>query len=232
VSLKSFLKGWFGEVQGILAKKIFLDPKVYADINNITIPTGNGTTQIDHVIISKYGIFVVETKNMDGWIFGNDKSPQWTQSIFGKKYKFQNPLHQNIRHIKALSEFLGINQSKLFSIVMFWGNCKFKTPLPPNVMNKGYISFIKEHTSVLFSDSEVQHITTALKDGMLPKSWSTRREHIASLKERFSSTITCPKCGSSLVLRTAKSGANTGSQFYGCSKFPACRYISKLEPPV
>jgi hypothetical protein len=79
------------------------------DINNVTIPTPNGTTQIDHVIVSRYGVFVVETKNMDGWVFGDERNSHWTQSIFGKKYKFQNPLHQNYRHTKALSEFLGID---------------------------------------------------------------------------------------------------------------------------
>ncbi len=72
MSLKSAIKGWVGEVQGTLAKKIFLDSRTYVDLNNITIPTGNGTTQIDHVIVSRYGIFVVEDKNMDGWIFGDE----------------------------------------------------------------------------------------------------------------------------------------------------------------
>lgn len=230
MSFRSIIKGWMGEVQGTLAKKIFLDPKVYVDINNITIPTLNGTTQIDHVIVSRFGVFVVETKNMSGWIFGDEKNPQWTQSIFGKKYKFQNPLHQNYRHTKALSDFLGIDHSKFISMVMFWGECELKTPFPPNVMNRGYVSYIKSYTTVLFSDQDVQEIVTALRDGMLPKSWATRRQHVASLNERFSSTTTCPKCGNPLVLRKAKSGANAGSQFYGCSKYPVCRYVSKLEP--
>lgn len=230
MSLGSIIKGWVGEVQGTIAKKIFLDSQIYVDINNVTVPTPNGTTQIDHVIVSRYGVFVVETKNMDGWIFGSEKSPQWTQSIFGKKYKFQNPLHQNYRHTRALSEFLGIDHSKFISIVMFWGECEFKSPVPSNVMSRGYTAYIKSHTAVLFSDQEVQEIAGALKVGMLPKSWATRRQHVASLKERFSSTTECPKCGSPLVVRTAKSGANAGSQFLGCTKYPTCRYVAKLNP--
>jgi hypothetical protein len=219
-----------GEVQGTLAKKIFLDPNVYVDINNVAISTPNGTTQIDHVIVSRHGVFVVETKNMDGWIFGDEKSPQWTQSIFGKKYKFQNPLHQNYRHTKALSEFLGIDHNKFLSVIMFWGECEFKTSLPANVMTKGYTSYIRSHSAVLFSEREVHEIAAALKDGMLPKSWATRRHHVASLRERFSSSTTCAKCGSPLVLRTARFGANAGSKFYGCTKYPACRYVAKFEP--
>lgn len=69
MSLISSFKGWVGEMQGTLAAKIRLDSQVYRSINNVTIPTANGTTQIDHVIVSRYGIFVVETKNIKGWIY-------------------------------------------------------------------------------------------------------------------------------------------------------------------
>ena len=229
MSLKSMFKGWVGEIQGTIAKKILMDADVYTDINNVTIPTTNGTTQIDHVIVSRYGIFVIETKNMGGWIFGDEKSPQWTQSLFGKKFKFQNPLHQNYRHTKALSDFLGIDHDKIFSVVMFWGDCQFKTPMPPNVMARGYVTYIKSKTDVLFLDDELPQIATAIKEGMLPKTWATRRQHVADLKKRFNSITACPKCASPLVLRTPKSGANAGSQFYGCSKYPACRYVGKVE---
>lgn len=227
MSLKALIKGWVGELQGTLAKKLFLDAKTYIDINNVTIPTSNGTTQIDHVIVSRYGVFVVETKNIHGWIFGDEKSPYWTQKLFRKTFKFQNPLHQNYRHTKALSKFLGIEHEKIFSVVMFWGECEFKTLMPQNVMDRGYTSYIKSKTVVLFSDSEVQEIVTAINTGMLPKSWATRHQHVAALKQRFSDTTTCPKCGSQLVLRTAKSGKNVGSQFYGCLKYPVCRYVAK-----
>lgn len=40
---------------------------------------------------------------------------------------------------------------------------------------------------------------------------------------------TCPKCGNNLVLRTARIGSRAGQKFYGCSTFPACRYILSLD---
>ena len=58
MSLISSFKGLVGEIQGTLAAKIRLNSEIYRSINNVTIPTANGTTQIDHVIVSKYGIFV------------------------------------------------------------------------------------------------------------------------------------------------------------------------------
>ncbi len=232
MTLKSFVKGWIGEAASALTQKVLLDPKIYTSIHNVTLQTGNGTTQIDHIIVSRHGIFVVETKNMDGWIFGDEKSPQWTQSLFGKKYRFQNPLHQNYRHTKVLEDFLGVGPEKLISVVMFWGECELKTAMPPNVMTRGYIGFIKKHDAVLFGDGEVQEIISALKSGMMPKgllkSLETRKTHLNSLAERHNSTTTCPKCGSELIQRTAKSGTNAGKPFYGCSSFPKCRFMKSI----
>lgn len=229
MSLKSFIKGWMGEAVVTIAKKIALEKEFYTDINNVTIPTSNGTTQIDHIIASPYGIFVVETKNMEGWIFGDEKNSQWTQSLFGKKSKFQNPLHQNYRHIKALSEYLGFTEDKFHSVVIFTSDCTFKTAMPVNVMNRGYIPYIKSKTNIIFAPQEVQEIISAIKTGMLPKTWKTSREHVSALKERFESTTICPKCSSELILRTVKSGANAGKQFYGCSSYPKCRYTKEHE---
>ncbi len=201
------------ELQSTLVKKVFLDANVYEDINNVALTTCNGTTQIDHIIVSRFGIFVVETKNMSGWIFGDEKSPQWTQMLAGKKYKFQNPLHQNYKHVKSLQEFLGIGEENFFSVVMFWGEAEFKTRIPANVMAQGYVPYIRSKLDVLFTSEEMDEVIRIIRAGMLPKSLGTSREHVAGLKARFSSTTTCPKCGGALVLRTTKTGANAGSPF-------------------
>ena len=227
MSLLSIFKGWVGEAKGAVAQALFLDKEIYTSINNVTIPAHGGTTQIDHVIVSRFGIFVVETKNMKGWIFGDEKSKQWTQSLFGQKYRFQNPLHQNYRHTMALSDFLQVEQDKFHSFVMFWGSAEFKTPMPPNVLTSGYSNYIKSRQQILFSDEEVKLLVEALRTGILPKTWATRREHVASLKARHASTTTCPKCGAKLVQRTAKTGANIGRQFLGCASFPKCRYMTQ-----
>lgn len=236
MSLASAFKGWIGEAVLTIAKKIVLDGGVYFDLNNVTIPTTNGTTQIDHIIVSRYGIFVIETKNMAGWIFGDEKQSQWTQSLYGKQFRFQNPLHQNYRHTKALEEFLGLPASCFHSVVCFVGeSCKLKTKLPANVICGGPFGFIKGKADVLMPDDQVAAIVEAIKMGMRPKKFfglstrETKREHLASLQERHSSTITCPKCGGDLVLRTINKGEKAGQQFYGCAKFPACRFMRTTE---
>jgi len=100
-------KGWFGEraVSKTLAR---LDPETYQTFHDLYLPRpdGQGTTQLDHVVVSPFGIFVVETKNYRGWIFGSEKQRQWTQQIYKRKERFQNPLHQNHLHVRALMGFL------------------------------------------------------------------------------------------------------------------------------
>ena len=209
---------------GAFAHWALLDKSVYFPLNNVTLATANGTTQIDHVIVSRHGIFVIEAKNIDGWIFGDAKSPQWSIVKPGRKFRMQNPLHQNYRHIKAIVEFLGVEERKVHSLVMFWGNCEFKTPMPANVMSEGYATYIKSFAERLLADDEVVAAVKALRSGALPKSWATRKSHLASLEARYASKSVCPKCGSGLVLRTARSGSMAGTRFYGCSTYPKCRH--------
>ena len=224
MSILSSLKGFDGELTGWLSKKLFLDGKIYKDFNNVTIYANNGTTQIDQIIVSKFGIFVVEVKNFKGWIYGDEKAAKWTQVLYKKKYQFQNPLRQNFRHTNALSEFLGVDKANIYSVVMFWGECKFKTSMPENVMTRGWTKYIKSKSKVVFTDDEVDSICEAIKTGRLPASWKTRRIHLQSLKDRHQSNSICPKCGKDLILRTIGRGPKTGTQFYGCSGFPKCRF--------
>lgn len=236
MSLAAGFKGWLGEAIFTVAKKIVLDGDIYRDVNNVTIATTNGTTQIDHIIVSRYGIFVIETKNMEGWIFGTEDQPRWTQSFRKSKFQFQNPLHQNFRHIKALEEFLGFPTSMFHSIVCFVGEtCKLKTELPDNVICGNPFDYIKTKSEVLISDVQVVEIIESIKTGMRPKNFlglstrETKQEHLTSLKDRHCSTSTCPKCGGDLILRTTKKGVKSGQQFYGCGKYPACRYMRSIE---
>jgi hypothetical protein len=217
--------GWFGELKTVIAKKLFLRSSDYVDINNVTIRTRRGTTQIDHVIISRYGVFVVETKNMSGWVFGSENDPFWIKTNRGNKLKFQNPLHQNESHIRALSSLARIPLERMHSVVVFRGNCSLRTEMPPNVLTGGYITYVKSKRQVLFTEAEVKLIVATIKAEMLPKTRATHLKHVDHLKQRFKSTTTCGRCGSPLVLRTARSGINAGNQFLGCSRYPLCRYV-------
>jgi len=69
-------KGILGEALVKVTAWLRLPSKTYHALHNVTLPTPDGTTQIDHIFVSCFGIFVVETKNMKGWIFGGEKQKQ------------------------------------------------------------------------------------------------------------------------------------------------------------
>ena len=101
-------------------------------LNDIYLPLADGsTTQIDHIVILESGIFVIETKTYSGWIFGRANDLKWTQTIYRKKSTFQNPIRQNALHINTLAKTLGLSHELLTGVVVFAGDCEFKTEMPP-----------------------------------------------------------------------------------------------------
>ena len=225
----SWFKGVMGEFIVNLSAKLFLDKEQYHLIKNVTLPTDDGSTQIDHIIVSKFGIFVVETKNMKGWIFGSPNQKTWTQKIYKHSSKFQNSLHQNYKHTKTLESLLELNEEQIFSVVVFVGGSTFKTEMPENVTyGKGYIRYIKSKKKPVLTESEVNNIARKIETGRLKPSFKTNREHVKHVKtiiEKKENSQSCPKCGNTMVLREVKKGQNIGNKFWGCSSFPKCRSV-------
>ena len=107
--------------RGFPAKSVFHD--LYVRKND------GKFSQIDLVIATKEGIIVLEVKEYSGWIFGRANQTNWTQMLaYGKrKYRFYNPIKQNINHIKALKAKLKLfDNIPFFSVIVFFGNCEFK----------------------------------------------------------------------------------------------------------
>jgi len=217
------LRGWFGEKKATFNMWLTLNANIYRRFHDVIIPTKNGTTQIDHILVSPYGVFIVETKNIKGWIFGSEEQPKWTQSLYRKKYSFQNPIRQTFRQKKVLSEYLNLDESVIHTVIYFVGDCKFKTDMPPNVISSGLSSYIKKYNDHILASEEIDRIIKRI-NVHISESTLTTKDHIKSLRERHSSTTVCPKCGSNLVERTARKGPNAGSKFLGCENFPACRF--------
>ncbi|MCG6238862.1 nuclease-related domain-containing protein [Vibrio diabolicus] len=227
-----WLKGVFGEflVNRLLSK---LPESDYTLIKDVTLPTNDGTTQVDHIVVSRYGIFVVETKNMKGWIFGSARQKQWTQKIYRHSSKFQNPLHQNYKHIKALETLLGCSEEHLHSVIVFIGDSTFKTEMPPNVTYaRGSIRYIQQFNDVVFSDKDYAWLTESINRLKLKRGVITDLKHRKHVKEVVASKVSsneCPRCGSEMVLRETKRGENIGKQFWGCSTFPKCRAVKQFN---
>ena len=233
--LKSpWFKGVFGEFQVNVLLKTSLPKDRYHLLKNITLPTEDGTTQIDHILVSKYGVFILETKNMKGWIFGSPNQKQWTQKIFKHSNKFQNPIHQNYKHLKTLESCLNIPADSLFSVIVFIGSSTFKTEMPGNVTYaSGCIRYIKSKNTERLSQNQVQEVMSIIQAGRLQPSIKTNREHVAHVKQVIASKNSeqvCPRCSSKMVMRESKKGANVGLKFWGCSTFPKCKGVVKITP--
>jgi hypothetical protein len=204
----------------------------YIQFHNIILPNAYGTTQIDHLIISRFGIFVIETKNMAGWIFGGTHQKRWTQVLYRDSFKFQNPLHQNNVHMNAVQLALTVHPGLIHSIVVFVGDGTFKTPMPANVMRDNhFVSYIKSYTADVFSESEVQRAVSRIHQIRLESTPETEQRHVMRLRmrPRPSSEQKCPICGNDMVPRIAKNGFRAGRKFWGCSKYPTCRGIRNVS---
>ncbi len=224
-----WFKGIFGEFQVNVCLRLFLPNDKYHLIKNVTLPTQDGSTQIDHVLVSQYGVFVIETKNMRGWIFGSTHNKQWTQKIYKYSTRFQNPLHQNYKHVKVLESCLNIPLESIFSVIVFVGDSTFKTDMPTNVTYAGgCIRYIKAIDTEVISQEQVHNIISIIEAGRIVPSIKTNREHVTHVKKIIiakSNEKLCPKCKSIMVLRESKKGRYAGKNFWGCSTFPKCRGI-------
>jgi len=219
----SIFRGWFGEIKTTFNMWLLLDKKIYHRFHDVIIPSANGTTQIDHILVSLHGIFIVETKNTSGWIFGSEDQASWTQVLYGKKYSFQNPLRQTYRQKKILAQFLSVDESRIHTIIYYVGDCKFKTQLPSNVMRSGLARYIKRFTDQVLSQDESSRILKKFEQHTIESTLSTS-DHVRSLQQRHNSNTNCPTCGASLKLKVAKNGPRAGKKFFGCENYPQCRF--------
>ncbi len=175
-------KGHKGEI--LVALEVSsLDKSAYLAFHNITLEAEDGTSLIDHVIISKFGVFVVETQNHSGLVYGDESQSEWACELGENKYKFQNPLRQNYWHIKALSTLLALPENLFYSIIAFCGDAEFRTPMPANVMTSGYSSYIRGKSARLISEPEAQSLAEKFKSLMLSGGEETSRIRIESLRQ-------------------------------------------------
>ena len=219
-----------------------MDGEQYRLIKNVTLPTEDGTTQVDHVLVSVFGVFVIETKNMGGKIFGKPKEEKWTQKFpWRKGYRFQNPCRQNYGHVQAVRALCGLKENQVHSVVVFVGSSRFQSKMPDDVVEGigNLIGHIKSRTEEVLSAGEVGDVVDKINAGRLARSMKTDRAHVKHVKDTVrkkqakagtfdkkpgaDSSPSCPVCGGGMVERKVRKGANKGKPFWGCPKYPKCR---------
>ena len=217
----------------------------YTILNDLVFRTEKGTTQIDHIVVSKYGIFTIETKNYRGEIYGDDNRKEWTQLIVTKvtyekkwwktytyvtKNRFYNPVKQSVGHALRIKELLSVfPHVKIVPIVVFTGDAILRYVESNNhvVYEKNLLDVIDGYKTRYLTDYDVQAVLAILTSNNIRETVSDR-QHVKNLRtaaREVNATINsgiCPKCGGHLIKRNGKYGT-----FYGCSNYPKCRFTTQ-----
>ena len=220
---------------------------IYGQVfQNIYVPRNDGSTsEIDVVLVCTKGVFVFESKNYAGYIFGNEKNRKWTVSLYAgksimgikttKKHNFYNPIWQNKTHIKALQNMVK-STAPFFSIIVFSDRGELKNVTwdasRATILQTGRLKYYLRNVRETFPDvldqDEVDRLAAIISQ-FTGKDESVRNAHLESIRKKSVDPEICPWCGGKLVIRTAKKGPNTGNQFYGCSNYPKCRYTRNMD---
>jgi len=163
-------KGRAGEkaLQQALRQQLSKKHFILSDI--VLRATDGSTTQIDLIVLSENGIFVIEVKNYNGWIFGKENDKEWTQSFNETtKYTFQNPIRQNYKHVKAVQLLTGLDNDVFKSLVVFVGGSRLKTKLPDTVMDsvEECVAYIQQQTETVFSKAKLLSIKKEILENKL-----------------------------------------------------------------
>lgn len=159
--------------------------------SNLIIPAADGLTQIDHVLVTSAGVFVIEVKKYAGDILGARDAALWKQCIGHHTSEFQNPLHQNARHVSALRGQLGLRDSQLHSIVVFVGRAGLLRPVP-NVITTiavgcpKLIDHIRAFPEERMTDGEMAEATRLLI--RIQAAGFTEEDLLRSIRERKART--------------------------------------------
>ncbi|WP_276917722.1 NERD domain-containing protein [Aneurinibacillus aneurinilyticus] len=222
-------KGRIGEkiVQDILSRL----GNEYIGFHDIMIQGNNGNTaQIDHIVFSPYGIFVIETKAYNGYIKGYEDAKNWVQFLKKQqRYEFYNPIKQNEQHIKALRTVLNDSASLLpiVSIIVFVGtkNIEVEATKAIVIRESELLTVIRNHVNEKLTMQQTYEMTDMLQK-MNIISEAMREQHVKDIQKRGEQVEKgiCPSCGEALVERTGQYGV-----FLGCSGYPRCRFKTNLK---
>lgn len=237
IVLLILLWGFFkARVKGVIGEKTiatilyFLDKKKYKVIHNLVLKSDNYTAQIDHIVISDFGIFVIETKNYKGWILGNENSEYWTQVIYKRKESFYNPILQNRGHITALRKCL-VDYPKIEykSIIVFPSKATIKVNTVTDVVySYNLLRTIRKYVGVNLTAIDQKNIYDKICTANLIDTFD-QSEHVRSIKQRIKlreasiNANKCPQCSGDLVVRAGKYG-----NFLGCQTYPLCKFTRKV----
>ena len=199
----------------------------YFVLNDIMIKDDKGTHQIDHLVLSEFGIFVIEMKNYYGLIKGKEFDNKWCQHLGKTKNYFVNPIHQNYGHIKSLSNLLKLDDKYFISIICFSNQAKIDVKCNNIVTQVDYLKCEILKYKELLVNNDIKELSNIIISNNIEDK-ALRKQHVMDIltkvnnDKKLENNMICSKCGNELVERNGKYG-----KFIGCSNYPKCKYIKK-----
>lgn len=188
MTLQTITKAQTADSETKVSPEFSLDLKEYHVFNNVILKTDSGWARVDHIVVSKYGLFMVETKNNEGRISGNRSGAQWIEVLYNNKLRFQNPVRQTYMNTKSLADFLDIDHNLVHTVVVFGGKGRFKTLMPENILSNIYAQYTRSKTHLLLNDREVERTCRELNQLKANISLIEAWRHIRALKSRYQNT--------------------------------------------
>lgn len=188
---RGLVRGWIGEQKTRWLHLGRLDSKIYKTQHDLLVPHNrrpSEMTQIDHVVASRYGVFVIETKYWGGLIYGKEHEKRWTLA-FGRHTRHQpkNPLRQNHGHLMAVARYCGLQPDQVHSLVFLAGDGEPKTlsEMGPQVVHKsGLAERIESHRTLLLDEASLDRCVALLRKAKRETTPAKRRAHLATLRQR------------------------------------------------
>ena len=170
-----------GEIK--VQNKLSKLPESYKIYNNIILKYSGGSAQIDHLVISRYGLFVIETKDYQGLIIDNNNGTQWTQYLHRNRNSFYSPIQQNITHINAICEVLGIYSNQCINIVCFSDKATLSDNIPSQVTyTTQLLKQIAMYKTEKLTEQQVNEITKKLEETITNNPIS-QEQHIYNIQK-------------------------------------------------
>ncbi len=163
-----------------------LHPGEYTLFSDLYIPRhrGEGTTHLDHVVVSLFGVFVIQIEAGDGEINNPPGDSKWTRKSDRGSSTFVNPLNRNRFHVEAVANYLGIPTVCCQSVILFTGQVRFVEPPPEHVITDQIAAFIANQQRTLLSKSQCTEAREIFKEIATPQYRETSRRNYQSVKQR------------------------------------------------
>lgn len=163
-------------------------------LSDITLHlNANNTTQIDHVLITRQGIFVIEEKNYSGILEGRECEKQWRKSVRGESISLGNPFRQNFSHIHGILRAVKQNDLECINVVLINGKCQYRGPNQPEWLCFGILEMVnkmrQQDPVYRYTTAELSEIKNAVTNASMPKSLLTDLGHIISLSRKHQKKI-------------------------------------------